>query len=522
MPIMQTFVGDFGNSYLGQEMVSLDFNGDGYCDLFMIQGHNWNIPETRSKIMCNFGGIVLDTIPDLILEAQTQEQMMYHLLSAGDINGDGYEDLMLIERFSDTWNHYNLRFFYGGATPDFEPDYEMILNPDFYDNPEITPIQCIGDINHDGYDDIGVHLSNSDNVRGIGVLLGGSYQVVTIIENVSTQMHNSITRLGDVNGDNIDDFMVGYAPNLLPEPPFPRYRYIYYGNDGYIDLSDRLLLPDSDIVWIGGFIGGFGIGDFNGDGFDDFTFDDYVNQETWGQVFKLGSSSLPVSEQYIVDNAFHGQMMNYKRFEVAHGDFNGDGFSDIVGANFEAHNNIGQAGIWLGGHPPNGFYDLQFDPPVTSFIHQFGWAVASGDFNNDGYCDFAISSPNSESGDDWYPGYVYVYSGNAQLADTTVGNDDSITPAASPVKLNIYPNPSVNKDANLSFKIDGNLPKGGSNACINIYNIKGQIVLRTTLTANDLNQGSGSLITKKLSPGVYIAALQMNENRISTTKFTIK
>ncbi|MDD4309369.1 MAG: hypothetical protein PHO32_03240 [Candidatus Cloacimonetes bacterium] len=317
MAIMQTFVGDYGNSYLGQQLASLDFNGDGYYDLFMIQSRDWNNPDTRTKILGYFGGVVLDTIPDVVLEAQSQDHRLgWHLTSAGDINGDGYEDLMEIERFPDTWSHYNLLFYYGGTNPDLVADYEMILNPDYYDHSEIIPIQCIGDINHDGCDDIGVHLSNSENILGIGVLLGGSFQVVTIFDNVSSQVFDSITRLGDVNGDNIDDFMVGYAPNLLPDPPFPRYRYIYFGNDGFIDLSDRVLLPDSDDVWTLGFIGGFGIGDFNGDGYDDFTLDNYINQTTWGQVIKLGSSSLPVSEQFTVDNGSHGRMMNYRSFGV--------------------------------------------------------------------------------------------------------------------------------------------------------------------------------------------------------------
>jgi hypothetical protein len=517
--IMQTFVGDYGNSYLGEQMASLDFNRDGYCDLLMVQHRDWNTNETRTKILGYFGGVVLDTIPDLVLEAQTFEHRIgYYLLSAGDINGDGFEDLMEIERFPDTWSHYNLRFYYGGTNPDFMPDYEMILNPDYYDNPEVIPIQCIGDINHDGYDDIGVHLSNSNDIRGLGVLLGGSFQVVTIFDNVSSQVFDSITHLGDVNGDHIDDFMVGYAPNLLPDPPWPHYRYIYFGNDGYIDLSDRVRLPDSDDI----FIGGFGIGDFNGDGYDDFTFDDYVDQTTWGQIFKLGSSSLPASEQYTVDNGYHGQMMNYRSFGVAHGDFNGDGFSDIVGANFEDMINSGKAGVWLGRANPNGLFDLYIPPPAASIGYQFGWAVTSGDFNNDGYCDFAISSPNDQSGSQWYPGYVYVYSGNAQLADTTVGNDDSIIPAASPVKLSIYPNPSVNKNADLSFKIDGDLPKDGSNAGIIIYNVKGQVLIKNILTSSDLQQGSGSLTAKGLNPGVYIAALQRGTKRISTAKFTIQ
>lgn len=521
MQIMQTYVGDYGGSYLGQHLTSADFNGDGFDDLFMVQYHDATTVPT--KILGYFGSSAMDTIPDMIRSEQFSLQIVgCYLLSAGDINGDGYDDLLDIENVQNTTSQDYLRFYYGGASPDLVPDHEILLNVDGQGHPEYIPYQCIGDINHDGCDDLGVVMYNGNYV-GLGILLGGAFQLITIVAPDSNRYANTISGTGDVNGDGYDDFVIGRSFAVPVNVPVSTHRYIYFGHNGYIDLTDYIQIPDFNLAFWMPWSGAYGIGDFNGDGNDDFVTDYIPDVNTYHQIIKLGSPTLPTSQEFTIDNGYWGMMMNYRYKGVAYGDFNGDGYSDIVGANYEDMINAGKAGIWLGRANPNGLYDLHISPPQTSFIHQFGWAVCTGDFNGDGYCDFAISAPNSQSGDAWYPGYVYVYAGNAQLADTTVGNDDDTTlPILPSVKLTIYPNPVSSRNIKLNYVIAGELPKDSASSSIAIYNVKGQVVSNPKLTSFNLQKASGQLPAIKLKPGMYIAALMINNSRTAITKFTIK
>jgi hypothetical protein len=90
----------------------------------------------------------------------------------------------------------------------------------------------------------------------------------------------------------------------------------------------------------------------------------------------------------------------------------------------------GSAFMWLGGANMNGTYDLRFFAP-QGISEKFGWDKVAGDFNNDGFCDVAISQPWADPDPLRTPGRVHVYLGNAGLTDTTVNNSDDVLP---PVK----------------------------------------------------------------------------------------
>lgn len=82
---------------------------------------------------------------------------------------------------------------------------------------------------------------------------------------------------------------------------------------------------------------------------------------------------------------------------VSYGDFNNDGYDDIVGSSPGYGWDRGISRIWLGGYNFNGTLDLVIPSP-TADLQRFGFARATGDFNNDGYCDIAISQPYDVGG----------------------------------------------------------------------------------------------------------------------------
>jgi len=88
---------------------------------------------------------------------------------------------------------------------------------------------------------------------------------------------------------------------------------------------------------------------------------------------------------------------------AAKGDFNGDGFADLaIGAPYEDQNGIGSVGgvnVIYGSanglsSTGNEFIDERDFSEVYHSNDHFGWALAAGDFNGDGYSDLAIGMPD--------------------------------------------------------------------------------------------------------------------------------
>jgi len=87
--------GEIDGDRFGIEVESAeDLNGDGFGDIILSSPNNWNGQEIdRAYIF--FGGLYMDNIPDIIIEAEEAGDNLRFVAPCGDINFDGNQDIVL-------------------------------------------------------------------------------------------------------------------------------------------------------------------------------------------------------------------------------------------------------------------------------------------------------------------------------------------------------------------------------------------------------------------------------------------
>ena len=243
----------------------------------------------------------------------------------GDINGDGYGDLIISAPIS------NLVYVvYGRARRNF-PSHLMLLRMSVHQGFKIVgsigdrrfgvSVSSGGDFNGDGKRDmlIGGVASSSSNqgvvyvVYGngsVGIGGGGGGVWMDSLSNSSFFKINtarssftgmSVSGLGDMNGDGLDDVGFGSAP--YQSSGSVQSTYVIYGRKTRENGSENMLSVAELRSGVDGFVvrgGGFmvaGLGDINGDGLSDMMVTNYGGWLGKGNgyitVFPRNISSFP-------------------------------------------------------------------------------------------------------------------------------------------------------------------------------------------------------------------------------------
>ncbi|HOH97974.1 MAG TPA: T9SS type A sorting domain-containing protein, partial [Candidatus Cloacimonadota bacterium] len=233
----------------------------------------------------------------------------------------------------------------------------------------------------------------------------------------------------------------------------------------------------------------------------------------------LGSSPVSNTPSLLLD---YGNFLNFEYGmwpAIVHGDFNGDGFEDFAASDNWYAGDSGQAGIWLGKQNMNGTRDLSIDPPANYRFRNFGWSKAAGDFNGDGYCDLAFSAPIWTQGHTWNTaGKVFIYAGNALLSDTTVANEDEVLPPPQ-LSIRVFPNP-LQREEIVQMEIKTLSAPQGDQAILRIFNSRGQQVYHQEHITLSGKSTTLPLQLQDLTNGVYLCQLQ-HGHTVTTTKLTI-
>jgi len=500
MPLMNTIYGEFNGDEFGAAMVSMDYNGDSFDDLIVVAKY-WNATGVLGayfpgKLYFYWGGPDgLNNTPGFVIEGQSHTQFAPWICNAGDMNGDGIDDLAIT--YSTDLVQYgaykSIAIYLGRSNPQSAPDYVCTIP-----YTHVIPIY-LGDVNGNRISDLafwGWHLSQrysyftfiwtdleSDPIHFMD---GGVYGSPIYLGGV-----------GDVNGDGFDD---AYLASPNNQSSF--WSELLFGS-ATESLSDGLLLTES---YVDIFPRVSPLGDINGDGFADFMgYAVWPNHYLW-----LGSTALDsIPDLTLSLNSPDYDMHSFQRPDTeyaVYGDLNGDGYDDFICSDPYANGYNGQAGLWLGGQNVNATVDLVFDPPSDWQLRNFGHAKAVGDFDGDGYDDLALSCVRWMDGAFHDPGRVYVFSGNAQLEDTTVANDDPVAPPASVEdwRINIYPNPCHCGIEMVSVDLRGESFSKEGDYSYGLFNIRGQKVQQGLVKAEDFRKRKFDIAVNELGAGIYL------------------
>ena len=371
------------NAYFGRSVANAgDVNGDGYDDVIV---GAFQI----GKAYIYFGGPAMDTIPDVILSGP---HFFGHVVSsAGDVNGDGYDDVIVSDG-----GVSNAFIFFGGAAMDSIPD--VVLNVPAYS------VSAAGDVNGDGYDDVIVGLAGTQ-IGGAQIYFGGPSMDNTpdVVIQVPTLAFfgTSVSSAGDINGDGYPDVIVGSgdAPNGRA--------YIFFGGATMDGIADVILSGHNGDTGFGQSVSR--AGDVNGDGYDDVIIG-AGNPYTPGHAYIYfgGSPMDTLADVTMTDSVTShdfGESVSYA------GDVNGDGYDDvIVGADGGPYD-AGHAFIYFGGTS----IDTTADVILTGETGlAFGsWVNSAGDVDGDGLADLVVGAVDEY----WSPhsGSAYVYISSTPL-----------------------------------------------------------------------------------------------------------
>jgi hypothetical protein len=416
-----TMTGEKMNNYFGASVAEAgDVNSDGYPDV--IVGASAYASDT-GRVYIYYGGNLMDNMADVILTCgENKSKYGCSVDCAGDVNGDGYDDVIVGAYEYNYPSEFGRAYiYYGGSSMNDTAD--VIMTGDNRNNRFGMYVAGIGDVNKDGYSDVAVsaigytaeqdHVdiyfgnSNMDNVEDL--TMKGDSQIA---------LGESISGACDINGDTFPDVIIG-AYNHYSDTGFV---YIYFGSINMDNVADIIIRGESD----GGYnLFGYsssGIGDVNGDGYDDIIVGPYrFDSETGRAYVYYGGSSIDSSPDLLMIGE-----TAYNSFGVSvsdAGDVNGDGFADVIIGAEGYDSGMGRAYIYYGGSTMNATADVILTNQTTNDF--FGLAVSSaGDLNNDGYDDVIVGA----KGYDTDPGSAFIYFGGSymdSIADVTIiGEED--------------------------------------------------------------------------------------------------
>ena len=451
-----------------------DFDGDMYADLAIgVPYENVGSTTDAGSVSVLYGGTSgLSGTGDEYwqqnyLDGSDAETYEYfgRTLAVGDFDGDGFYDLAVGVPYEDVGSVGQagaVNVIYGSYSGGLDVAGNQYWNQDESGmhgtcelNDHFGSALATGDFDGDGYDDLAIGVPDEDigavvDAGGVQVMYGTASGLTDAYDEIWDQGANVETgdRYGeavaaaDFDGDGYADLAVGIPSEDLLSIEGAGAVEILYGSAGGLTsrVSNDFWHQDRSGVIDGAeendfFGSSLAVGDFDGDGYGDLAvgvpYEDVgspaVGNAGAVNVFYGSSTGIrgPGSEYWHQDASSVQSLCEEDDrfgFALTAGDFDGDGHDDLaVGVPYE-HWNDADTGIVQVLYGTERGLTAQSDQLWRQDVEgveggeeegdRFGYALAAGDFDGDGYVDLAIGVPYESVGTEGQAGAVHVLSGS--------------------------------------------------------------------------------------------------------------
>jgi len=522
------FIDGFNQNYLGMSLTQIgDYNGDGIDDFVVVAGKSKPTSGLRqSAAYIIFGGTDLSTSYKIDTLGSNAVKVYYGVgVSAsifeankiGDVNDDGFDDVLFM------LSKRTAAILYGTdqARVNNQIDITNMANTDglIIDSEEhIYSFGSTEDINGDNIPEMLFGTEKTAYIRYGNKTLPDTVNLQYTSGGINISLNwgtyewiDGINGVGDINNDGYADVGINKFPGNWSASDT---MYVIYGGDdlpsiityneikGDVGFKVYALTdgqsssdPATNAVFTT-------VGDFNGDGIDDFTIGKDSYYEYNERVHTVFGQDDDFDDSYILNNITCTSGVDVGMFDGNDaspielgevGDFNGDGFNDLV----ITKNNNGVVVVFGNDcNHENQMIDkdnleaedgLHIDGVVFGYYSDD--RISMVDFNDDGLDDVVIGAGNA----------VYIVYGvasekpacDASITCDEIIIDDEVTNLNNDLQgnsLKVFPNPTASEIQIINLEI---------NQLIEIKNVVGKLVYTTQYRGQPIDLDG-------LNAGVYI------------------
>ncbi len=372
--------------------------------------------------------------------ASAEDYAGYAVSGAGDVNADGYDDVLVGVYADDAVGYASgaACLVLGSALPlSASLSTAVQYTGEREGDTAGIAVSSAGDVGADGYVDLLVGASSNGDV---GVAAGAAYVVFGSAFPASNSLSSAVEFYGesayhvagaavsgaaDVNGDGYDDLLIG-AYNNGDAVTGAGATYVVLGSAALtsVSLSSAIQYSGEATANYSGSAVSAG-GDADGDGYADVLVGAYGNADAGvnaGAAYLVLGGVTPTSENLGAAVQYTGSAYDRAGSAVAGaGDVNGDGYDDALIGAYASGTDRGAAYLVLGSATPvSSSLATAVEYSGENADDWAGFSVAGpGDVDDDGHDDLLIGAlHNSDVGT--YGGAAYVVLGSSTPASGTL------------------------------------------------------------------------------------------------------